>query len=242
MSLDPRNIVCDGPDAFSQVIAIGILPLSSSAEGSPIYDTIDAEVGVDGSYSDGAINYVFSGTTAITQSTRQEIRSMTGGVDFAGEHHEIVRLHDVSSWVDFGVITGISSNKFMACQSNVLGCNGGSPPFAPPAFVAGEMVGYVDGTRTDTAPDPHEEVARSIELTVTPPFFTGSIQDGDLEMIVSLSVKVNVGMPDEYTETFLHATDASAFGTSEFRDIRGTYGTTSHDSNGIEYVFSVTIG
>ena len=52
MPLTPRDIVCDGPDAFSKVIAIGIDPLSSSAEASPIYQTINATVSVSGTYTE----------------------------------------------------------------------------------------------------------------------------------------------------------------------------------------------
>jgi len=243
MAITPRNIVCDGPDVFSQVAFIGIAPLNSSAEGAPIYTTLDAEVTVSGGYTDGDLVYDFAGTTAITQRTRAEIRADIGGVDVAGENAEIVRDNDVSSWVDFGYIVGAGSDIFMATQAETLGCNGGVPPFAPPAFeLSNALVDYVDGTRTDTAEDPDLEEARSIELTVYPPYFTGSIQDGDLEMIVSLVVIVNVGNVDEYTETFNFATDCSAWTTSDFRDIRGTYGTTSTDINGIEYIWSVTIG
>ena len=241
MSLDPRNIVADGPDVMSKVLAIGILPLSSSGEGSPIYTTIDAEASVSGAFTDGFLEYSFSGTTSIDQRTRVEIRSIIGGVDFAGEHYEIIRDNDVSSWVDFGVITGGAELEFVAVQSNILGCNGGTPPFAPPNFIC-SILGYVDGERIDTEPDPNVTEPRTIELSIIPPYFTGSIQDGDIMMVVALSIKVNVSDSDEYSETLTHEIDASSWTTLDFRDIRGTYGTTSYDTNGIEYIWSVTIG
>jgi len=241
MSLDPRNIVADGPDVMSKVLAIGIDPLSSSGEGSPIYTTIDAEVSVSGAYTDGFLEYSFTGTTSIDQRTRVEIRSIIGGVDFAGEHYEIIRDNDVSSWVDFGVITGVAELEFLSVQSNILGCNGGTPPFAPPNFIC-SILGFVDGERVDTEPDPNVTEPRAIELSIIPPYFTGSIQDGDLMMVVALSIKVNVSDPDEYSETLTHEIDASSWTTLDFRDIRGTYGTTSYDTNGIEYIWSVTIG
>jgi hypothetical protein len=244
MSITPRNIVLDGPDVMSAVLAIGINPISSSGEGSPIYETIDAEAAVSGTYTDGPLEYDFSSTTAIPQQYRAELRPLVGGVDVAGEHYEIERDHDVSSWVDFGFISVGDPSTFLALQSNILGCNGGSPPFAPPFFYVGtDLTDYsIEGTVTDTSEDPETVNPRGIELIFTPPFFRGSIQDGDLEMVVSLTATVNVEDPGEYTETFEFITDASAWDTTDFRDIRGTYGTTSYDANGIQYIWSITLG
>lgn len=242
MSLEPRNLVCDGPDVFSKVLAIGIDPLSSSGEGSPIYLTIDAEATVSGSYTDGAFEYAFSGSTAIDQLNRIEIRSIVGGVDIAGENYEVTRDNDISSWVDFGFVTLISENEFVAAQSNILGCNGGTPPFAPPGFYHNQIFDAISGTRTDTDEDPDLVLDRSIGLVFNPPYFTGSIQAGDLKMIISMEATVNEGDPDEYTELFEHEVDCSTWTTLDFRDIRGTYGDTSYDVNGIEYIWSVTIG
>ena len=240
--LDPRNIVADGPDVFSRVAAIGIDPLSSSAEGSPIYLTIDASVAVSGSYTVGTVTYDYSGITSVTQRTRESIR-IDAGVDMAGENYEIVRDHDPSSFVDFGVIYSSTENTFFATQAHTLGCNGGTPPFAPPTFLlAPSIIEYIEGTSTDTDPDPDSVQDEAIELSVSPPYFTGSIQAGDLEMIVRLLARVNEGTADEYIETFDIVTDASAWTSLDFRDIRGTYGTTSYDANGIEYIWSVTVG
>jgi hypothetical protein len=240
MSLDPRNIVADGPDVMSKVLAIGILPLSSSGEGSPIYTTIDAEASVSGNFTSGVYDYSFSGSTTIDQRIRVDIRSIVGGVDFAGEHYEIIRDNDVSSWVDFGVITGGAELEFAAVQSNILGCNGGTPPFAPPNFYpATDIDGYIDGTRVDNSdPTPISEPS-SIQLLFGPPYFTGSIQDGDLKMVVSLAYVIDSG---DFSGSFTYEIDASSWTTLDFRDIRGTYGTTSTDDNGIEYIWSVTIG
>ena len=238
MALTPRNIVLDGPDVFSKVAFIGIDPLTSSAEGSPIYETIDAEVSVNGSYTVGTVTYEYAGTANATQRTRESIRT-DATLDISGEHYEIERDHDVSSWIDFGVILSASEDTFAAVQGNILGCNGGTPPFAPPVFLPEpEIVEYVEGTSTDTSTSPATVNTISVELQLSPPFFTGSIQDGDLKMNVSLRIVEN-GNP---AETFTHEIDASAWTTADFRDIRGTYGATDYDSNGIAYVWSVTIG
>jgi len=236
MSLDPRNIVADGPDVMSKVLAIGIDPLASNGEGSPIYETIDAEVTVTGSYTVGTVTSAYSGTTNIIQRTRESIRT-DAMIDIAGVNYEIIRENDVSNWMDFGVIISSSENTFAAVQNNILGCNAGTPPFAPPGFLlAPSIIEYIDGTIIDT--DPPSVGVISVELNVTPPFFTGSIQNGDLKMNVSLRV-VEYGNPPE---TFTYEIDASSWAILDFRDIRGTYGTTSYDTNGIEYIWSVTLG
>lgn len=240
--LDPRNVIADGPDVFSQLIAIGIDPSASGAEGSPIYQTIDAEVTVSGSYTDGSIDYAFSGTTAITQRTRVAARDAIIGADISGENYELTRADGISSWCDFGVITGIDTLNFTAEQNQTLGANGGSPPFAPPGFNLGSSLeDFIEGTRTDTAPDPDETVARFIKLTVIAPYFTGSINDGTLRMNVRLDATVNDGESDEYSESFPVEIDPTSWDSADFRDIRGTYGETSYDANGIEYVWSVTV-
>ena len=242
MSLTPRNIVADSPDVMSKVLFIGISPISSSGEGSPIYLTIDATASVSGSYTDGDIDYAYSGSDSIPQKNRVEIRPLVSGVDVAGEHYEIVRDNDVSSWVDFGFITGIDTNEFLATQSNDLGCNGGIPPFAPPEFLPDNMEAFVEGTRTDNSETPALVTTPSIKFVFYPPYFVGSIQDGDLIMRVSLEISVNDGDADEYIEVFNFDTDASAWVSTDFRDIRGTYGDTNTDANGMEYTWSVTIG
>jgi len=245
MSFSPRNLVCDGPDAFSKILAIGFEPLISSAEASPIYQTINLECSVNGTYSDGDLDYEFSGSTDIPEQTRLEIRSDIGGVDPVGEHYEIERSHDVSTWIDVGIVFGGDySPNFAALQYNPLGCNGGTPPFAPPNFYTGSDFTdlSIEGTVTDNSTTPPTVTPKGIKLAFLPPLFRGSIQDGDLEMVVSLNVVVNYGDGDAYSETFEDVTDCSAWTTADFRDIRGTYGATDYDSNGIEYVWSVTIG
>ena len=234
--LDPRNIVADGPDVFSRLAALSYIPLPSSAEGSPIYLTIDAEVAVSGSYTVGTVTYSYTGTTSVTQRTRESIRT-----DAAADtdHYEITRDHDPSSWADIGVIISATANTFSATQWNVLGCNGGTPPFAPPTFLlAPSIIEYIDGTATDTAPDPDTENPIPLELNVFPPTFTGTIAGGDLKMLVKLRIVEN----GNAAEIFTHEIDASAWTSLDFRDIRGTYGTTSYDANGIEYIWSVTVG
>jgi hypothetical protein len=242
MSIIARNIVCDGPDVMSKVIEIGILPISSSAEGSPIYTTINATVTVAGSYTDGDLTYDYNDTVDLTEQTRTELRSIVGGVDIAGENYEIVRVDGDSSWVDFGVITVVPADTFLAVQSQKLGCNGGSPPFAPPEFLATNTQAFIDGTRTDDSVAPPVITTPSMELLFTTPYFVGSIKDGDLVFRTTLSVTVNDGDVDQYSESFNHDISATSWATTDFRDVRGTYGETSFDVNGISYTWSVTIG
>ena len=234
--LDPRNIVADGPDVFALDPAASHAAFSLGAEASPIYLTVDASVAVSGSYTVGTVTREYSGSTSVTQRTRAAIRT-DAEVDSAGENYEIKRDHGDSNWGDFGVLMGGASNTFSAVHWNPMGCNGGTPPFAPPTFVLDSfIVEYVDGTETDTAPDPDTETPITVEVSVVPPFFTGSIQDGDLKMLVRL-----IAVENGVMETFDEEIDASAWTVTDFRDIRGTYGTTSTDSNGIEYTWSITI-
>ena len=235
--LDPRNIVADGPDVFALASSVsdGLSP--HGAEASPIYLTVDASVAVSGSYTVGTVTREYSGSTSVTQRTRAAIRT-DAEVDVVGENYEIERDHGDSNWADFGVLQTGASNTFSAVHWNPMGCNGGTPPFAPPSFVlAPSIVEYVDGTETDTAPDPDTETPITVEVRVVQPLFTGSIQDGDLKMLVRL-----VAVENGVMETFYEEIDASAWTVTDFRDIRGTYGKTSTDSNGISYTWSITIG
>jgi len=244
MPLTPRNIVCDGPDVFSDVVFIGISPLQSHAEASPIYSTIDASVVVSGGYTAGDIEYDYSGSTSINQVSRIAIIDQVTGIEFGGDNFEIDRENDINSYIDVGIISVIPTGNFAALHWQELGCNGGSPPFAPPRFSLAEIItDTIEGTRTDTSTDPEEETASFVRLTLTPPYFTGTISGGDLELVVELQVEVGYTFSGSaYTESFTDKTDASGWGSPEFRDIRGTYGTTSTDSNGISYTWSITIG
>jgi len=234
--LDPRNIVADGPDVFALPSAVGVGPSPLGAEASPIYLTVDASVAVSGSYTVGTVTREYSGSTSVTQRTRAAIRT-DAEVNVVGENYEIERDHGDSNWGDFGVLQTGASNTFSAVHWNPMGCNGGTPPFAPPSFVLDSfIVEYVDGTETDTAPDPDTETPITVVLHVFLPIFMGSIQDGDLKMLVRV-----IAIENGVAEIFREEIDASAWTVTDFRDIRGTYGTTSTDSNGIEYTWSITI-
>lgn len=234
MPLDPRNIVADGPDVMSQLILAASLGIG--AEASPIYETIDASVTVSGTCTDGDIEYVYSGTTSIPQLTRIVLRDYISGVAIA--NYEIERENDASSYADIGIFSGVGVSEFIAILGNVMGCNGGVPPFSPPRFEPTTILDEnLTGTRIDNSVDPPEESPFAISLTLTLPYFIGTIADSNLELLTDLTVSDGVG-----GGFFTASTDASAWTSPDFRDIRGTYGATSYDVNGIEYVWSVTIG
>jgi len=242
--LDPRNLVVDGPDAFCSLIVFAIAPSSTGAEGSPIYTTIDADGDATGSWSDGTWDYTFTGSgSIITQRVRQAARDQIIGVDISGENYEITRKYSESSWADIGIISGYDTDKFYAEQGYTLGCNGGVPPFAPPIFRTDtQIISFVPGLRTNIL-DPSDTNVTSTEIRITPPYFTGSIQDGDLKMVIRMDVWFDYGTgTPTFLEEFLIETDCSSWTTTDFRDIRGAYGETSIDVNGITYTWSITIG
>ena len=62
---------------------------------------------------------------------------------------------------------------------------------------------------------------------------------GDLKIVVLLAYVIDFG---SFSGLFTYEIYASSWTILDFRDIRGTYGTSSTDVNGIEYTWSVTVG
>jgi len=239
MSIVARNIVVEGPDVMSHLAATSFDYFPGGFEAAPIYLTLDAAVTMTGSFSVGSIDYDYSGSPTISQMTRVAARDLTITLEL--ENAEIARTTNPSAFADAASSTGLSTNEFTATLLDLDICaNGVTPPFSPPWF--GEknpgMSGSVTGTKTDNTQIPAVVTDANAGLRVFPPKFSGTIADGDLQMYVELSYVVDgVG-----SGIFRKNYDASAWGSPDFRDIRGTYGATDTDSNGIEYVWSVTVG
>jgi hypothetical protein len=250
MSIIAKNLVADGPDIFGQIHGNDSGMGFSSCEASPIYTTLDASVAVSGNYSGtgsySGIDYDYSCTTSIAQQTRADLRSL---IDSITANQTVFRDSGDTSYYDLGQITDIPSGQFAATLAVLSGINNQYSPFVPPAFAqsafgtADGLIESIDpaGTRTDTNADPDDETDLACEITVLPPFFIGDF-GVDLKMVVRITAVMNHGIAEQYTFTDDFEVDASTWDSADFRDIRGTYGKTSYDANGIEYVWSVTVG
>jgi len=239
MSLEPRNFVCDGPDVFAK-LTISPSPAPNATEASPIYTSIDAQVAVSGSYVDGTKTFDFSHTTSITTLTRVAARD---GSTVTIENLEIERDHNVSAYADIAAEPVPGANETIMIGRGLLSGSGLVVPFDPPNLSSSLLEEVAEiGTVTDTAPDPDTTTAIEGLLSVFAPYFTGTISGGDLKMVVRMDGLIFVSTAAEYPVSFTKEIDASAWGSPDFRDIRGTYSQTDTDSNGIEYVWSVTVG
>jgi len=233
MPLTPRNIVCDNPQVFS-FIAQRLSTDPTGIDSSPIYLTVDAQVAVSGSYTAGSNDYDFSATTSI--STLNRVSIMDGRTLSAANQNLDGTQYDLAQEVL------LEAGEFAATIAKLIGADTFRfliAPFGPPEFLhdgLGEE-NLVIGTVTDNNDDPATVTDAIGTFILSTPFFTGTIQGGDLKLKVRLIANLT-----NSSNTFIHEVDASAWGSPEFRDIRGTYGTTSTDSNGISYTWSITIG
>lgn len=241
MSLTPRNIVVNGPYFLRDIqFATGGDP--SGLEASPIYTSISGTCDINGSYygtgflSD--IEYIYSSVTLTPDSltTRRSLRSLSPFHDYSSDSI----ITDEIWNVDVGA-TGdlVGANEFVAVHGYQVSRT--PSPFDIPIFSERlTKENLTAGTRRDhsTSPATDSDIGASIEIV--PPAVTGSIEGGDLKLVFSIIVGMNLGA-ENYTETLQLEIDASAWTSTDFRDIRGTYGATSYDSKGIEYIWSLTI-
>jgi hypothetical protein len=242
-TLDPRNVIINNP---RDIDFLGI-------DASPIYLTIDASVSVGAtSYSIDAYDYVVDAASHnFTQLTREPLFDLSSGGGIFYENNEITGYGE-SSFFDglndlfFGSSGG---GKFAAGLLYVDGIySGRAYPFSPPDFFTPSGTGYQSHTfsdivtETDTGGTPPVDVLRDVTVSVSVPQFTGALRDGDLKMVITFSGSVSGTHSGVSSVTDTVEIDASAWDSPDFRDIRGTYGATSYDPNGIEYVWSVTIG
>lgn len=235
MSFTPRNIIADGPDAFSLALRADYNSGITAIEASPIYTSMSGSVYVNGSYSNLGYDYYYDKTMALNPRTRSNIR--TGTTIIEEENYEVERVGAVSTYTDLPDVFlafGHSSSEVVIMHGAPVSITGRTVPFAPPTFsVSGlSITDNQAGTKTD-------EDGNVTDITgvfvVSTPQFRGSIEGGDLEMYFSMHANISSG------PVFEHAIDASSWDGADFRDIRGTYGTTSVDINGVSYTWSLTL-
>ena len=254
MAIEPRNIVCDSPDVFSQLIGV-TASTPSGIDASPIYTVRNATVTINGDY-DGEVgtafedyNYSYSNVTLdAVEQTREGLRDLVAGVFF--ENYEVsTSKTEVSSFADILFEDAMPPNTFVATQGDIPSASDQTrQPFAPPSMGGGDPLTHVESDGVDVGvltitntPPPDTILDLSVSMVFNGPFFRGTIEGSDLEMYFTLSGTINQGhQPESVNEEV--TVDASSWGSPDFRDIRGTYGTTSTDENGIEYVWSITIG
>ena len=228
MPLTPRNIICDGPDVMSDVL-LSALYTPTGIDASPIYGTINATCGISGSYTNPNTGdkFTYSNTLTPNQSNRVGLRDSTLLAEL--ENYEFTRDHgEESAWGDVFMGDSQGVDEFQAIQGTAISSHGRVVPFSPPRFSA-------DIYKYDSDIDS--------SVTFLPPSFRGTIEGGDLEMVVSIGVSMNISDgASAYTDSMSFAVDASLWGSPEFRDITGTYGDTTIDSKGITYTWSVTVG
>lgn len=235
MSFTPRNIVADGPDAFNLALRAEYNSGLTAIEASPIYTSLSGSVYINGSYSSFDYDYDFDKTIILDPRARSNIR--TGTTIIEEENYEVERVGAVSTYADLPDIFsafGHSSSEVVIMHGAPVSITGQTVPFAPPAY---SITGLsVTDTQAGTETDEDNNVTDITGVfSVSVPQFRGSVEGGDLEMYFLMQANISDG------PNFEHAIDASSWDSADFRDIRGTYGTTSVDSNGVSYTWSLTL-
>lgn len=242
--LTPENKVLNSPRVIDML----------AIESSPIYQTLDASVSVSGgSFTLDGYDYEVSSVSKTFDQLERERAvevSLSGGMFYVNEE---VNIYGIRSYYDGlnDLLFASNAGKFVALNRNLDNrLNAFSLPFSPPEFLTPNGSGsffhrFVDAVEI-TDPDgtpPTNVKEKDVLVSVSAPVFTGNLLDGNLKMIIDFSASVqgwfntNSGSVIDSIEI-----DCAAWGTPEFRDIRGTYGTTSTDDNGISYTWSITIG
>ncbi len=235
MSFTPRNIIADGPDAFSLALRAEYNSGITAIEASPIYTSISGSVYVNGSYSSFGYDYSFGKTMTLGPRTRSDIRA--GITTIEEESYEVERVGAVSTYADLPDLFtafGHSSSEVVIMHGAPVSITGQTLPFAPPAYSISELSITDTQAGTETDPDGNTTYVTGV-FSISVPLFRGTIEGGDLEMYFLMQANISDG------PNFEHAIDASSWGTADFRDIRGTYGTTSVDTNGVSYTWSLTL-
>lgn len=248
MSLTPRNIVVDGPDVASDLV-FNVPADPSGFDASPIYTALSGTCTINGSYYGAVgtayedIEYIYSSVVMTPDSlARIPLKGEDLAPFLSEDNFEIARDHSDSSYADIGATSGIiPTGKFAAFCGLLTSITNRPTPFDPPLFEPDLNKEDMEaGTRRDHSVSPATDLPLGATVTIRAPVTTGSIEGGDLKLRFRLTVSMNAGY-ESYTEDMDHEVDASAWTSADFRDIRGTYGTTSADVNGIEYVWSLTI-
>lgn len=251
MSLTPRNIIVDSPIALSALLNDVYDPFYSF-EASPIYTSISCEISVNGSYygkvgtSYEDIEYDYTGLTfpALTR-TRISVRD----AEWNFNDPESVNLYRSGVYVraDLGSVFGLFPEDKCVVVQGWRTERGNTPaPFDPPFFETASMrfENYENaGTRTDHGADPPTQSALKATFSVGVPNIIGSITGGDLKLRISIGYRLNldIAQGERREGSVWYEQDISGWTSGNFRDIRGTYGGTVTDEEGLEYTFSLTI-
>ena len=238
MALSPKNIIADSPAVTTNL----------ALDASPIYTTIDASVSVAAtSYTVDDYDYaVASASHSFTQLQREPLIDATTSY-IAYENEEIDGLETPTYFdgLDDFIFPSSGAGKFAADILNFTDVL--TPPFSPPRFYTPDATGsqsyFFDEvvTETNNDPDPPEVNQVDIRATVGTPVFTGTVLGGDLKMTITFSGVVFGFGPGAGTVNETVEIDCSSWTSADFRNIRGTYGKTTTDDNGIAYTWSLTV-
>lgn len=254
MSLEPRNIVVDGPDVFGNA---GSLTFGepSGVDAPPFYSSFSGALAMSGSYYGAAgtayedIEYDFNGISMATQELeRIGLRDPLLGLTAFEIRYEINRNTDPNAFIDIGGANALADGKCIACCAFRGAPSGQFVPLSVPWFQSAGNPSFDPdagvGVRRDHSNDPPTESDILVNASFIGPSFTGTIGESDFRMKFSVRVTFFTESDEinSLERNFNVEVDVSSWTTLDFRDIRGTYGTTSTDPNSIEYAWSVTIG
>lgn len=248
-ALDPVDIVCDSHEAFRQIIfTVPYAPIGADA--SPIYQTMNGQVTINGSYF-GDVGtayedreYIYDNVTlTMVELTRIGLRDLPGGVYVALPNYVINPPHFSGIQTDllyYGIYD--TFEKFEAVCGSLPSYGDSHQPFAPPNIYG--SLNHVEADGFDTGEVILESTGTVIKsstfLYIAGPYFRGKIEDGDLEMYFRLDGTIN--HPYQYQNVAEELViNASSWGESDFRDVRGTYTTVSTDSRGMTFDWTVTL-
>jgi len=251
MSLTPKDIRVEGPDVFGN-LAVVTLGEPSGIDAPPFYESFHGELTMNGSYYGSGfysnIEYVYSSVLMETQElTRIGLRDPLLDVMAFEEGYEVVRNTDPSGFADIGGTTASADGKCAAFCGFVQAPSGQFVPLSVPWFTSAGSPSFDPdpgiGVRRDHDDDPVTEIDILVYPSFTGPYFTGTIGESDFRMKFGVRVTffTTTGELNPDVRSFEVEVDVSAWTSFNFRDIRGTYGATSYDVNGIEYVWSITL-
>lgn len=222
MSVEAKNSVADGLGIFDLIAEYFVSSNSLLLEASPIYQTLDMEWEISGSYSDGTYNYDYSYTTSAPQRTRESIR--TSIVSYTAR---AIGGYGESLSTDFAYAGDPATDKIHIGVIPALYDEYGkafySPLYQPIQFNGGlyEEIGAVVGTRTKISDSTVDDIGADITI-LTPTFFASSILGRTLVDTWSFAA---TGIFD--------SVDLTTYSDTDWRDLRGTYNFSATDSNGI---------
>lgn len=240
MSLTPRNIVADSPLSL-EGIAFLTIGDPTGIEASPIYTQISGACTINGTYNaPGDIDYIYDNAAVNPDplNTRVALRDLSPFLVL--ESYRIAERYAGYSpfYVDVGATSDIvGDGEFVAVHGRLVSRT--ISPLSIPIFSTDLVKTNANaGTRRDNTTSPATETDIGATITLKMPFTRGTIEDGDL--VIVFQILADMESRENYTMEL--EVDASGWGSTDFRDIRGTYGTTSTDPDGIEYIWSITIG